>query len=422
MSWGGVTGVNWDIEDEGVFDSLQVQNNNYIYNEIGNLVGDKKEGIVEIEWSMHSRIGKNIFVNPFVMAGSSTVVPIYFGRKRYELTDWLGNVRVVVSDKKVAVNSGNTTVSYLAEVEDVYDYYSFGSLINERTYNYSNGDYRFGFNGKQKDDEVYGYGNFQDYGARMYDVRLGRFVSADPLIVKERRYAYYSPYQFAGNKPIVAIDMDGLEEVIVVGGADFSNEGVSETTLKVSNSIKEYYKINGIDEKKVHVFNTYPTTPQVTKSEIIKFIKENYKPDEPIGIYAYSMGAFVVRDALDELKKSNPEINIDLFITVDPALSIWSQPMKIPSNVKTNINFYQTDSSPIGSHGNPNFAEDENKTRIINIDQTGTVSNDKSKAHGQMDEKNVNVSINLLKALVNDYISNKKNEGNNERNENSKKK
>lgn len=44
---------------------------------------------------------------------------------------------------------------------------------------------------------------------RAYDTRVGRFFSVDPLA---RQYPYYTPYQFAGNKPIRYIDRDGLEE------------------------------------------------------------------------------------------------------------------------------------------------------------------------------------------------------------------
>lgn len=35
-----------------------MKNNNYIYDEIGNWVGDKKEGILEIEWSMSNKVKK----------------------------------------------------------------------------------------------------------------------------------------------------------------------------------------------------------------------------------------------------------------------------------------------------------------------------------------------------------------------------
>jgi len=68
--------------------------------------------------------------------------------------------------------------------------------------------YRYGFNGKENDNEVKGEGNQQDYGMRIYDPRLGRFLSVDPLT---KEYPWYTPYQFAGNTPITAIDIDGLE-------------------------------------------------------------------------------------------------------------------------------------------------------------------------------------------------------------------
>jgi RHS repeat-associated protein len=70
------------------------------------------------------------------------------------------------------------------------------------------GSYRYGFNGKENDNDVKGSGNQQDYGMRVYDPRLGRFLSVDPLV---QEYPWYSPYQFSGNSPILFIDRDGEE-------------------------------------------------------------------------------------------------------------------------------------------------------------------------------------------------------------------
>ena len=67
----------------------------------------------------------------------------------------------------------------------------------------------FGFNGQEKDNEIKGAGNSYDFGERIYDPRVVRFLSVDPLT---KEYPWYTPYQFAGNKPIVFIDRDGLEE------------------------------------------------------------------------------------------------------------------------------------------------------------------------------------------------------------------
>ncbi len=68
--------------------------------------------------------------------------------------------------------------------------------------------YRYGFNGKENDNEVKGDGNQQDYGMRIYDPRLGKFFSADPLVGE---FPELTPYQFASNRPIDGIDLDGLE-------------------------------------------------------------------------------------------------------------------------------------------------------------------------------------------------------------------
>ena len=67
---------------------------------------------------------------------------------------------------------------------------------------------RFGFNGKENDNEVKGFGNQQDYGMRIYDTRIGKFLSVDPI---SQNYPYLTPYQFASNTPVSSIDNDGLE-------------------------------------------------------------------------------------------------------------------------------------------------------------------------------------------------------------------
>ena len=68
--------------------------------------------------------------------------------------------------------------------------------------------YRYGFNGKENDNDVKGEGNQQDYGMRIYDPRVGRFLSVDPIT---QDYPELTPYQFASNRTIDGIDLDGLE-------------------------------------------------------------------------------------------------------------------------------------------------------------------------------------------------------------------
>jgi len=71
--------------------------------------------------------------------------------------------------------------------------------------------YRFTFNGKEKDNEgMGGGGSTYDYGFRIYNAQLGKFLSVDPLT---KKFPYYSPYQFSGNRPIACLDLDGLEDI-----------------------------------------------------------------------------------------------------------------------------------------------------------------------------------------------------------------
>ncbi|MBL0095414.1 MAG: hypothetical protein IPP46_02170 [Bacteroidetes bacterium] len=77
--------------------------------------------------------------------------------------------------------------------------------------------YRFGFNGKEKDDEVKGVGNSLDFGARIYDSRLGRWLSVDPL---HKKYPNISPYVFCANNPIIYIDKDGRDYELIVNSKD----------------------------------------------------------------------------------------------------------------------------------------------------------------------------------------------------------
>jgi RHS repeat-associated protein len=84
--------------------------------------------------------------------------------------------------------------------------YSFGMQMPGRSF--SSGSYRYGFNGKESDDEISGTGNQYDYGFRIYNPRIGKFLSVDPLAWS---YPMLTPYQFSSNNPILFVDLDGLE-------------------------------------------------------------------------------------------------------------------------------------------------------------------------------------------------------------------
>jgi len=107
----------------------------------------------------------------------------------YFLTDHLGSVRVIVDGSGV--------------VKERNDYYPFGAK-------YLKGDYpqladnRYKYNGKE--EQVTGDLNYLDYGARMYDSGLGRWICIDPLT---EQYTNMGGYIHVSNNPVKFVDIDG---------------------------------------------------------------------------------------------------------------------------------------------------------------------------------------------------------------------
>ncbi len=79
------------------------------------------------------------------------------------------------------------------------------------------------------DGEIKGDGNSYDFGARMYDPRIGRWLSLDPLA---KKYPEMSPYAGIGNNPILMVDPDGNENIIYIYIG--SNSGLSKQEVKLA--------------------------------------------------------------------------------------------------------------------------------------------------------------------------------------------
>ena len=129
---------------------------------------------------------------------------------------------------------------YSADVVSYSDYYPFGMLMPNR--HGQDDDYRYGFNGHEKDNEVKGNNNSYDFGARMFDPRIGRFLSTDPW---EDKYPWQSSYAYFKNSPISTIDWKGfggprdreLNQNINGGAGDKSAAGNSGTGADGRSSV-----------------------------------------------------------------------------------------------------------------------------------------------------------------------------------------
>ena len=131
--------------------------------------------------------GNVIYENgtPKTLLTDAGFVSLNDNKHHYYLQDHQGNNRVVASQDGV--------------VEEVNHYYPFGGVFS------STGDAQpYKYNGKELDRK--GGLDWYDYGARMYDAALGRFMKTDRF---SEKYVSLSPYQYGANNPVNNIDVNG---------------------------------------------------------------------------------------------------------------------------------------------------------------------------------------------------------------------
>jgi RHS repeat-associated protein len=121
------------------------------------------------------------------------------------------------------------------------DYYPFGMLMPNR--NSNSNSYAWGFNDKIKDDEISNVtGADLDYGARIYDSRVARWLSCDPIAMK---FPWNSPYNAFSNNPISRIDPDGKGDFYTQAGKKIGTDGNPDGKIYVAtdkNAIKTIKK------------------------------------------------------------------------------------------------------------------------------------------------------------------------------------
>lgn len=188
----------------------------YVRDPQGNVMATYEEVVVGIATSYKvkerdlygsSRLGIN--TEEVELKGGVMVDTLFathsIGLKRYEMSNHLGNVLSVVSDKPLPIDWDVDGIvdCYKAEIISASDYYPFGAPMTARTF--SSASYRYAFNGQEKDDEVTGNGG-TTYSAEYweYDSRLGRRWNIDPVT-----YPSVSSYSVIMNNPILLSDPNG---------------------------------------------------------------------------------------------------------------------------------------------------------------------------------------------------------------------
>jgi hypothetical protein len=150
---------------------------------------------------------------------------------------FLKRVFNLVSDRKIGycknINAQNfyTIIYYTPDVISHSDYLPFGQVMPNRHGN--DNQYRYGFNGHEKDDEIAGGSNHLSWGDFGMDPRIGRRWQIDP---QANKLPGQSPYSVNNNSPIYLHDPDGkfaIPPALVAGALGAVSEVISQLGINV---------------------------------------------------------------------------------------------------------------------------------------------------------------------------------------------
>jgi RHS repeat-associated protein len=160
----------------------------------------------------------------------------------------------VVSDRKLSVEDvalPGEIEYFTADVTSQNDYYPFGMLLPNRHGNTSS--YRYSFNGMEKDNEIKDVeGSSYDFGARLYDARVGRWLSGDAF---ESKYPHQSTYSFAANSPLLIVDVGG-DSIWVTTREETNTDGTITTVHTIHTTIAVYNLSNKISDMAIKQLST----------------------------------------------------------------------------------------------------------------------------------------------------------------------
>ncbi|MEK6153609.1 DUF6443 domain-containing protein [Flavobacteriaceae bacterium 3-367] len=147
----------------------------------------------------------------------------------YQYKDHLGNIRLAYSD-----DNGNGSIA-TSEIREENNYYPFG--LKHKGYNDVQGaarDHKFEYNGKELNEEL-GLG-WYDYGTRMYDPALARFMVVD---IASEIMKQYTSYAYSFNSPLMFEDKDGnFPTLAVIGSTDPIKKLTSGPKVDMTNAPK----------------------------------------------------------------------------------------------------------------------------------------------------------------------------------------
>src|SRR5690625_1755879 len=193
------------IDDNGAVEVETADEHAVFYMELQDSLNNGGEMVLHVDWLKEfSEKGFQLYVQGLDAAGEMRV----FYQKHYKNPEDAVYLSIADSFTNISVGiQGNVHF----RIDNIR--YTGGSWVNEevlvRVCDDGGDRYRFGFNGMLKDNEWAGMGTHLDFGARIYDSRVGRWLSVDPLAEQAPNW---TPYRYGFNNPIRYYDQDGRWE------------------------------------------------------------------------------------------------------------------------------------------------------------------------------------------------------------------
>ncbi len=242
----------------------------YTYSADGSLISDANKGISVIEYN-YLKLPRRI------VKGGVNILYQYdaSGKKLKEtigtqMTDYVGNLiyknnslyqlshdegRVVdnIYEYNIKDHLGSLRVSFkdslgIAKVTQANSYGVWGEDLTTLSYRNTPKLDNFKFTDKENLPET----GYTDFGARLYDNLVPRFISVDPLSEISRRF---SPYTYANNNPQIFIDPDGMASRYNWESKRYEDEKGNEVSWE---SVRDEYYFNEKGEIVDHVENNLP--------------------------------------------------------------------------------------------------------------------------------------------------------------------
>ena len=241
------------------------------------------------------------------------------GKRSYELSNHLGNVLAVVSDKTIPHDNSGTVDYYMADIRQSTDYSPFGVTLRGRNFRLNDpvtgldiDKNRNGYQGSEMDNELKGEGNSYTTEFRQLDPRLGRWLSIDP-----KMSAWESPYASMGNNPVKYSDVKGDTVTVdktITENADYNKVYNAWASTKTGKKFLKEYGVGGKSEHISVVFtldaldDTWGDTRGETRTRIV---------DRKTGVESYIPRLTEVKNADALLKGTDKNSYLKFTIALD---------------------------------------------------------------------------------------------------------